>query len=217
MEYNLDEIDQALSSAGHQAAPVRGPPDDRAGTRTPGTRRGSLVPVTTLLTVPGAKKKKEKNTQNELNLFTFDLRGQVKDVLLEKGESRAAYHEYAVFSPPIDDPNGATRSPRIIAEGDDALRMLRDAIQNGHGLDVKGDFGPNPKGSNLLRGRVRQVIAHRRPRYGGSVLLDTTTPGGLVLTAEDYNSLGLHSATLPSIQRVTVESHFWNAKKDTIC
>lgn len=38
---------------------------------------------------------------------------------------------------------------------------------------------------------------------------------GLELTVEDYNSLYLHPATLSSLQRVTVESSFWNSRKDT--
>lgn len=38
---------------------------------------------------------------------------------------------------------------------------------------------------------------------------------GLELTVEDYNSLYLHPATLSSLQRVTVESSFWNSRRDT--
>ncbi|KAH7021294.1 uncharacterized protein B0I36DRAFT_367714 [Microdochium trichocladiopsis] len=238
MDYDLGELDVALSAAAHQAADVRGPPNDPCGgTRTPGTRRGSLVPVgvgalpasTRKASVKTAADDDEKKTtrkhrkskarhapQPELDLFTFDLREQVQDVLLTHGQSRVSYHEYAVFSPPADDPNGAVRSPSIMAEGDDGLQRFHEAISDGHGLDVNGGFSKNPKGSELLRGRVRQVIAHRRLQYGGAFALDAHTPDGLVLTADDYNTLGLHSATLPSIQRVTVESHFWDAKRNTI-
>lgn len=40
---------------------------------------------------------------------------------------------------------------------------------------------------------------------------------GLDLTAEDYETLGLHPATLPSLTRVTTESSFWDAKRETFC
>ncbi|KAJ1325184.1 hypothetical protein MN608_09895 [Microdochium nivale] len=237
MEYNLDELDVALSAATHQAADVRGPPNDpRAGARTPGTRRGSLVPPA-VGALPLPKKKqpkypdgddhsddrkatkvrsKPRQQQPELNLFTFDLREQVQDVLLSHGQSRVSYHEYAVFAPPASDPDGAIRSPSIMAEGDDGLQRFHEAISNGYGLDINGGFCEKPAGRDRLQGRVRQVIAHRRVQYGGSVMLDAHTPDGLALTVDDYNSLGLHSATLPSIQRVTVESHFWDSRRNTI-
>lgn len=238
MDYDLGELDVALSSAVHQASDVRGPPggEPRGGTRTPGTRRGSLVPVG-VSSLPSLKRSSKKGgsdpdgpedkktrrkvhkaPQPELNLFTFDLREQVQDVLLSNHtKSRVSYHEYAVFSPPPGDSNGAIRSPSIMAEGDDGLERFHEAIGNGYGLNVNGAFTQKPEGEALLRGRVRQVIAYRRQQYGENGTLEAQPTDGLVLTADDYNSLGLHSATLPSIQRTTVESHFWDAKRNTIC
>jgi hypothetical protein len=40
-------------------------------------------------------------------------------------------------------------------------------------------------------------------------------PDGLDLTIEDYHTLGLHPATLPALFRVTTESSFWDANKET--
>lgn len=140
-EYNLDDLDIALGDARNQ---VSGPPH-RDGSRrtapstrtTPSTRRGSLIPGVGALTSASqnsARKQQQQHRLDELNLFNFDLRDLVRDVLLPKsGESRVSYHEYAVFAP--SDPDGETRSPSIMSEGEEGLQMFRSAILNGHGLD----------------------------------------------------------------------------------
>lgn len=138
MEYNLDELDASLSSAAHQAS--TGPQNNRGGRRpnpvrrgsatpnVPGTRRGSIVPGADL--GPGRRRQPRLY---ELDLFHFDLRELVKDVLLTEGESRVSYHEYAVFS--AADGVGEPHSPSIMAAGDEGLQMFREAVRNGHGLD----------------------------------------------------------------------------------
>ncbi|RYP19663.1 hypothetical protein DL765_003256 [Monosporascus sp. GIB2] len=216
--YNLDELDAALSEAGHQQAAVSGPPrnSSRVGV-DPGRRRGSLVPTASVTSRKCAAHKGERQPP-ELNLFHFDLQKLEKDVLLTTGESQVSYHEYAVFSPPNGDPDGEQRTSSIMSEGEEALRMFHQSIKNNHGLDIEGEFTADPEGASQLKGRVRQVIADRRRRYKSSE--DTEcgkgTSDGLTLTVDDYNSLRLHSATLPHIQRVTVESSFWNSKRETL-
>ncbi|KAJ2989893.1 hypothetical protein NUW58_g3236 [Xylaria curta] len=138
----------------------------------------------------------------------------MREILLKDGESCVSYHEYAVFSPPDGSPDSEPRSPSIMSEGEEGLRMFRDAVRNGHGLDNEGNFTANPKGKRSLQGRVRQVIARRRICHGmvdgiGNVF------DGLDLTIDDYKTLGLHPATMPGLTRVTSESSFWDAKKDT--
>ncbi|KAI0407789.1 hypothetical protein F4802DRAFT_551243 [Xylaria palmicola] len=209
--YNLDDLDLALSEVRQHAAVAADPASE--GRRTaPNTRRGSLVP-----SAPGpsngAARRKGK-TLHERNLFTFGLRGLTNEILLRNGDSRVSYHEYAVFSPPDEASDGEPRSPSIMSEGEEGLRTFRQAMRNGHGLDNEGNFTANPKGKRSLQGRVRQVITRRRPCHRiadgfGSV------PDGLDLTIEDYKLLGLHAATLPGLTRVTSESSFWDAKRET--
>ncbi|KAI0182069.1 hypothetical protein GGR52DRAFT_66439 [Hypoxylon sp. FL1284] len=228
-EYNLDELDIALGDAQNQAADVAGPPH-RDGSRrtartTPSTRRGSLVPGVVAPSQNPSKrslrqqqqqKQQQHHRLDELNLFNFDLRELVRNVLLPNGgESRVSYHEYAVFAPAS--PDGETRSPSIMSEGDEGLKMFRNAITNDHGLDIEGNFTAAPKGKHLLQGRTRQVIAHRRARF--QEVPDTpgmNTPDGLHLTSDDYESLGLHAGTLPTLQRVTLESLFWDSRRETV-
>lgn len=225
MEYNLDELDTSLSSATtHQ--PSVGPQNNHRGSRpnpvrrgsstpnVPATRRGSLVPSAELAgpAPPGTGRRRQPRL-HELNLFHFDLRELVQNVLLTEGESQLSYHEYAVFSAPdvLDQPV----SPSIMSKDDDGLRMFHDAVRRGYGLDDEGNFTAAPKGKSRLQARVRQIIANRRIRPNP---LDSasSTPDGLFLTVNDYESLGLHSGTLPSAQRITVESMFWNPRKDVL-
>ncbi|RYP11392.1 hypothetical protein DL764_000046 [Monosporascus ibericus] len=216
--YNLDERDAALSEAGHPQAAVSGPPRNspRLGTDA-GRRRGSLVPTASVSSRKCAAHKGEHQPP-ELNLFHFDLRELEKDVLLTNGESQVSYHEYAVFSPPSGDPDGEQRTSSIMSEGEEALRMFRQAIKNNHGLDNEGEFTANPKGASQLKGRVQQVIADRRKRYKSSedIEFGKGTSDGLALAVDDYHSLRLHSATLPHIQRITVESSFWDPKREIL-
>ncbi|KAI4594582.1 hypothetical protein KJ359_007670 [Pestalotiopsis sp. 9143b] len=218
MEYNLDELETsgALSTATHQptaAGPQnnRRPNPVRRGSSTPNvpaTRRGSLVPSADLgLPSPPAGRRRRQSRLHELNLFHFDLRELVRDVLLTEGESLTSYHEYAVFSAPdgLDEPH----SPSIMSNGEDGLRIFHDAINKGHGLD---DEVSRRHSAQALDDMV--IIADRRIRP--NTLDSGTTPDGLFLTIDDYESLGLHSGTLPSAQRITVESMFWNARKDTL-
>ncbi|ETS72906.1 hypothetical protein PFICI_15298 [Pestalotiopsis fici W106-1] len=227
MEYNLDELDTSLSSATtHQ--PSVGPQNNHGGRgsrpnpvrrgsstpNVPATRRGSLVPSADLAgPVPPGSGRRRQPRLHELNLFHFDLRELVKDLLLTDGESQLSYHEYAVFSAPdaLDEPV----SPSIMSKDDDGLRMFHDAMRNGHGLDDEGNFTAAPKGKSRLQARVRQIIANRRIRPNN---LDSaaSTPDGLFLTVNDYESLGLHSGTLSSAQRITVESMFWNPRRDVL-
>ncbi|KAI1125738.1 hypothetical protein F5Y10DRAFT_246449 [Nemania abortiva] len=208
--YNLDDLDLALSEARHQAAAVAGPSAD--GRRTaPNTRRGSLIPPAPGPT--GGVAYRKGRSLHERNLFSFGLKELMRDNLLKDGESRVSYHEYAVFSPPDGLPDAEFRSPSIMSEEEEGLRMFRDAVRNGHGLDNEGNFTANPKGKRFLHGRVRQVIAQRRPCNRptdgfGSI------PDGLYLKVEDYEMLGLHPATLPGLTRVTSESSFWDAKRE---
>ncbi|KAI2778802.1 hypothetical protein F4815DRAFT_475918 [Daldinia loculata] len=218
-DYNLDELDMALSESRHQAAAVAGPPSRHESSRrtASSTRRGSLVPgmgaLSSATYSPG--KQHQRPRLDELNLFNFDLRELVRDILLPTGqETRVSYHEYAVFRP--GEENDETRSPSIMSEGDVALRMFRDAVRHGHGLDYEGNFTPMPKGKNLLQGRVRQVIAHRRARQEDEQHNTNSTVDGLHLTVDDYESLGLHSGTLPTLQRVTLESSFWDSRRETM-
>lgn len=139
LEYNLAELDSALSESRHQEAAVSGPKNPRDGSgrgaRTvPGTRRGSLVPSGAASARNCAGQPRQPHT-HKLNLFHFDLRELVRDLLLTRGESRVSYHEYAVFSPPDVDLSGDQRTPSIMSEGEEALRMFRQAVKSGHGLD----------------------------------------------------------------------------------
>ncbi|KAK9789706.1 hypothetical protein AB5N19_07535 [Seiridium cardinale] len=221
MDYNLEDLDTTLSLAASQAATGPGPHNNRGGRRpnpvrrgsatpiVPGTRRGSLVPGADLGSAQGRRRQPRLH---DLDLFHFDLRELTKGILLTEGKSRVSYHEYAVFSPP--DGAGEPHSPSIMANGDDGLRMFRDAVMNGHGLDDEGNFGATPKGKTRLQGRVRQVIAERRPRP--DTIDSSNNADGLHLTVNDYEALRLHSGTLPSAQRITVESMFWNVRKDIL-
>lgn len=140
MDYNLDDLDASLSSA---VAAGAGPQNNRGGRRpnpvrrgsatpnVPSTRRGSLVPCADL--VAAGSRRRRPARLHELDLFHFDLRELVKDVLLTEGESRVSYHEYAVFS--AADSAEEPHSPSIMSAGDEGLRMFRDAVKNGHGLD----------------------------------------------------------------------------------
>ncbi|KAI0442848.1 hypothetical protein F4803DRAFT_345464 [Xylaria telfairii] len=209
--YNLDDLDLALSEARHQAAAVAGPSSDSRRT-APNTRRGSLVPSATGPSSGAARRK--GGSFHERNLFHFGLKDLMREILLKDGESCVSYHEYAVFSPPDRVSDREPRSPSIMSQEDEGLRMFRDAVRNGHGLDNEGDFTPNPKGRHLLQGRVRQVIARRRTPHRivdgiGSV------SDGLDLRIDDYETLGLHPATLPGLTRVTTESSFWDAKRES--
>ncbi|KAH8651429.1 hypothetical protein BX600DRAFT_473550 [Xylariales sp. PMI_506] len=159
--------------------------------------------------------------QHGLDLFHFDFRDLAKEMLLPEGggESHISYHEYAVFTPvEIDDyeddwpPEYLAYS--IMGEGSEALRMFRESIHRGHGLNSEGEFVATPNQNLRARGRVRQAIVDRWPR---SNLFDSgNVPDGFHLTAEDYQSMGLHAATLQSAQRITVESMFWNARRDIL-
>ena len=136
LEYNLAELDAALSETRHQDAAVAGPPRKSGISRTvPGTRRGSLVPTASVSARNCGDGLPRRAHAHKLNLFHFDLRELVRDLLLTSGKSRVAYHEYAVFSPPAVDPNSEKRTPSIMAEGDQALRMVRQAMKSGFGLD----------------------------------------------------------------------------------
>lgn len=137
-DYNLDELDVALSSAHHQAAAVGGPPRG-SGSFThsytnPGTRRGSLMPSDAPQARPTPAVRRQHRL-HELNLFHFDLRELVKEVLLTSGPSKVSYHEYASFAPPRSDPGGDPRSPSIMSEGEDGLEKFRQALKEGYGLD----------------------------------------------------------------------------------
>ena len=134
LEYDLGELDAALSETRHQNAAVAGPRESGISRTAPGTRRGSLVP-TASVSARNCGGIPRRAHAHKLNLFHFDLRELVKDMLLTKGESRVAYHEYAVFSPPAVEPNLEKLTPSIMAEGDEALRMVRRAMKSGFGLD----------------------------------------------------------------------------------
>ncbi|KAI0432308.1 hypothetical protein F5Y09DRAFT_302202 [Xylaria sp. FL1042] len=210
--YNLDDLDIALSDARHQASVVTGPSYD--GRRTaPSTRRGSLLPTTN---TGGSSRGTGRNMSSihEFGLFSFGLKELMGELLLKHSESCVSYHEYAVYSPPDEDPDGETRSPSIMSEGEDGLCMFRNAVRNGHGLDNGGDFTENPKGGLSLRGRVRQVIVPRRtwPRMPDG---SGNAPDGIKLKIEDYETLNLHPATLTSLTRITSEASFWDAKRET--
>ncbi|KAI0020419.1 hypothetical protein F4780DRAFT_371664 [Xylariomycetidae sp. FL0641] len=216
MEYNLDELDTALSEARRHPATAAGPPtpasEIRRSRTAPATRRGSLVPAL----APADSGRKKQYHLNELNLFNFDLKELVRDILLTNGESRVAYHEYAVFSPPDNGPNEDPRSTSIRDEGREGRRMFHQAVKHGHSLDNMGKFTASPKGKRSLQGRTRQVIADRRVTPSTPDQKCTHPNGGLEITVEDFEALGLHSATLPSLQRVTSESSFWDVRRETL-
>ncbi|KAH8164179.1 hypothetical protein CIB48_g4072 [Xylaria polymorpha] len=130
--YNLDDLDLALSEARHQAAVVAGPSSDSRRT-APNTRRGSLVPSAT--GPSGGAARRKGRSLHEQNLFHFGLKDLMREILLKDGESRVSYHEYAVFSPPDGVSDKEPRSPSIMSDEDEGLRMFRDAVRNGHGLD----------------------------------------------------------------------------------
>ncbi|KAI1341858.1 hypothetical protein F5Y15DRAFT_349293 [Xylariaceae sp. FL0016] len=242
LDDNLDELDAALSDARHQSPENnhhqhhqqhRGPHGVGGGGRrtAPSTRRGSLVPGSLGLGVgsgggaaaaatTASASRRKRHRLDDLNLFTFDRRELVRAMLLTSGESCVSYHEYAVFAPPPEGEapggeGGEPRSPSIMSDGEEGLRMFREALRRGYSLDNEGNFTAGAKGKRLLQGRVRQVIAHRRLRYG-SPDSPSSVPDGLELTIDDYESLGLHSGTLPALQRVTSESSIWDAKKETL-
>ncbi|KAI0455058.1 hypothetical protein F5B21DRAFT_472720 [Xylaria acuta] len=211
LNYNLDDLDLALSEARHQAAAIAGPSSDRRRT-APNTRHGSLV-LSATGPSSGASRRKG-GSLHERNLFHFGLKDLMREILLEDGESCVSYHEYAVFSPPDGVSDKEPRSPSIMSEGDEGLRMFRGAVRNGHGLDNEGDFTANPKGKRSLQGRVRQVIARRRicHRLADGI---GSMGDGLDFRIDDYETLGLHPATLPGLTRVTTESSFWDAKRES--
>ncbi|KAI1637487.1 hypothetical protein F4809DRAFT_604599 [Biscogniauxia mediterranea] len=209
MEYNLDELDAALSERAHQVAAVAGPPTNDSRRTAPSTRRGSLIPGVII-------NRSKQYSINELNLFNFDLRELVREILLTSGESQVSYHEYAVYAAPDSEADGEPRSPSIMSSGEDGRRMFQNAMRHGHSLDSQGNFTASPKGKRSLQGRVRQVIADRRIRYDTPNGTGTGTLDGLELTVEDYETLGLHPGTLPSVQRVTIESSFWDSRRDTL-
>ncbi|KAI5928328.1 hypothetical protein F4810DRAFT_189920 [Camillea tinctor] len=150
MEYNLEELDAALSERAHQAAAVAGPPTHDNRRTAPSTRRGSLIPAV-------ITNRARHYSINELNLFNFDLRELVREILLTSGESNVSYHEYAVFSAPDNEADGELRSPSIMSSGEDGRRMFQNAMRHGHSLDNQGNFTGSPKGKRSLQGRVRQV------------------------------------------------------------
>ncbi|KAI0555874.1 hypothetical protein F4679DRAFT_520150 [Xylaria curta] len=209
--YNLDDLDLALSEARHQAAAIAGPSSDSRRT-APNTRRGSLVPSAT---GPGGGAARRKGgSLHERNLFHFGLKDLMHEILLKDGESCVSYHEYAVFSSLDGVADKEPRSPSIMSEGDEGLCMFRNAVRNGHGLDNEGDFTAKPKGKRLLQGRVRQIIARRRicNRLADGI---GSVGDGLDLRIDDYETLGLHPATLPGLTRVTSESSFWDARRES--
>ncbi|KAK6834507.1 hypothetical protein PG987_009201 [Apiospora arundinis] len=263
MEYNLDELDANLSNNDPGSLPPRPSLDRRATTgghsggarsQQARTRRGSLMPVadavdsTSTKSGPGgdgaaSRRSGRRSRMSDLNLFNFELQDLAQKILLNDGETSASYHEYAVYTPPAKDRDGPFRSPSIMADSEEALRMFRGAIRDGHGLDdevslptpqsrhAKGTHTPEvlPLGCNevhwaslsrflpgkpRLLGRVRQLIVDRRPLPVTSE--SNSHQDGLFLTQEDYNSLDLHAATLPTIGRVTSESSFWDARKETL-
>ncbi|KAI8946427.1 hypothetical protein F4801DRAFT_564717 [Xylaria longipes] len=209
--YNLDDLDLALSEARHQAAAIAGPSSDSRRT-APNTRRGSLVPSATSPGNGAARRK--RGSLHERNLFYFGLKDLMREILLKDGESCVSYHEYAVFSPPEGVSDKESRSPSIMSEREEGLRMFRDAVRSGHGLDNEGDFTASPKGKHSLQGRVRQIIARRRicHRVADGI---GSVGDGLDLRIDDYETLGLHPATLPGLTRVTSESSFWDAKRES--
>ncbi|KAK8034541.1 hypothetical protein PG993_009536 [Apiospora rasikravindrae] len=233
MEYNLDELDANLSNNTETPLPKR-PSLDRhrttgghsggGGSRNYHTRRGSLMPpgVDTAATSTksglsggsfglGAGR---RSRTSDLNLFNFELRDLAQKVLLTDGDTHASYHEFAVYAPPGKDLDGPFRSPSIMADDDEALRLFRGSIRDGHGLDDEGEFVEAPPGKPRLLGRVRQLIVDRRPL---PVTHDSNShQDGLFITPEDYSSLELHASTLPTIGRVTSESSFWDARKETL-
>ncbi|KAK6856174.1 hypothetical protein PG995_008325 [Apiospora arundinis] len=234
MEYNLDELDANLSNNDPGSLPPRPSLDRRATTgghsggarsQQARTRRGSLMPVadavdsTSTKSGPGgdgaaSRRSGRRSRMSDLNLFNFELQDLAQKILLNDGETSASYHEYAVYTPPVKDRDGPFRSPSIMADSEEALRMFRGAIRDGHGLDDEGEFVEIPPGKPRLLGRVRQLIVDRRPLPVTSE--SNSHQDGLFLTQEDYNSLDLHAATLPTIGRVTSESSFWDARKETL-
>lgn len=83
----------------------------------------------------GGGSRRSGRPHRERNLFSFGLKELVQGLLLRGGKSCVSYHEYAVFSPPDDKPNSVPHSPSIMSDGEEGLRMFRDAVRNGHGLD----------------------------------------------------------------------------------
>ncbi len=169
LDYNLAELDSALSEVRHQEAAVRGPPRDAGRSRTsPGTRRGSLVPTNSASLWNSGGQPRQLYTP-KLNLFHFDLRELVKELLVTRGESRVAYHEYAVFSPPDANPTGERRTPSIMAEGEEALRMFRQAIKSGHGLnDEVSSLSALMPTTEFEKCQSYMLVMLYRPRNKGS-------------------------------------------------
>ncbi|TRX94721.1 hypothetical protein FHL15_004493 [Xylaria flabelliformis] len=241
--YNLDDLDLALSEARHQAAVIAGPSSDSRRT-APNTRRGSLVPSATGLSGGAARRK--GGSLHERNLFHFGLKHLMHEILLKDGESYVSYHEYAVFSPLDGVSDKEPRSPSIMSEGDEGLCMFRDAVRNGHGLDNEVSLNTSSEiraGEVVVRAteirnrpQVRVLIVDRvtlpQIRKGGARYKDEcvnarrrichrpadgigSVGDGLDLRIDDYETLGLHPATLPGLTRVTSESSFWDAKRES--
>lgn len=155
MEYNLEELDANLSNNSETPLPPRPSLDRRAtsgglsgggGSRTQRTRRGSLMPVPDNNTAAtstksglsgqtGGRRDGTRSRLPDLNLFNFELRDLAQKVLLTDGDTHASYHEYAVYTPPANDIDSPFRSPSIMADDDEALRMFRGAMRDGHGLN----------------------------------------------------------------------------------
>ncbi|KAK7953833.1 hypothetical protein PG996_014721 [Apiospora saccharicola] len=235
MEYNLDEFDANLSNSPETLLPARPSLDRRAtsgghsgggGSRNQRTRRGSLMPVPDTNTnastksglsgQAGGRRDGTRSRLPDLNLFNFELRDLAQKILLTDGDTHASYHEYAVYTPPAKDIDGPFRSPSIMADDDEALRMFRGAMRDGHGLDDEGEFVEAPPGMPRLLGRVRQLIVDRRLLPATHDVNSSSHQDGLFLTPDDWNSLELHASTLPTIGRVTSESSFWDSRKETL-
>lgn len=94
---------------------------------------------------------------SDLNLFNFELQDLAQKILLNDGETSASYHEYAVYTPPVKDRDGPFRSPSIMADSEEALRMFRGAIRDGHGLDDEVSL-PTPQSRHAKGTHTPEVL-----------------------------------------------------------
>lgn len=144
MEYNLDELDANLSAGTNGMDSHDGSTGNTrsGGVARTNTRRGSVV------TMPGTRRGSLKGRDDafsraglamqrhaQYNLFHFELRELAKQLLLQRGETCASYHEYAVYAPPDHDKDGDYRTPSLIASDAEGLQMLRNALRHGYGLN----------------------------------------------------------------------------------
>ncbi|KAB5583589.1 hypothetical protein GE09DRAFT_1212165 [Coniochaeta sp. 2T2.1] len=164
------------------------------------------------------------------DLFLFDRTALKGDILLHDGKSsRIAYHEYVVFRVPEKTPDtlhpDSAHGLRIdpgpvphrhishsIGPDDPESHKLFDlALRQGHGLNVEGEFVKlGDDYDSTLEGRVRHIICQRDVRS------EDGFQDGLSLTAEDFDLLDLHPATLQYVRRTTTESMFWDRKHEKL-